>query len=219
MRRPVSRAARPAAVLAAAAMLAVPVLAGCAIGPSDRPPVAVRNAPLPPTPSSTTPARPAPLPELVPPGPGTITFSDCTDQTVNQLGDLAARDDLTYECGSLGVAASPDEPARQGIAVVQLAVLRVGTGLPLFVIGDAAGEPGRLLAARLANQVPPELLDTFALVGVDRRGTGGSEPVRCVPDTTRERLVNIDPAAAEPLADVLDAAGAAYHRCVQEIEE
>jgi len=208
------------ALPAAAIAVAVAVLAGCAVGPSERPAVAVRDAPLPPAPRPTPTASAVPLPGLEPSGTDTIDFVDCTGATRQRLGAAATRE-LRYECGSVTVDLNPDEPRRRaGIGDIHL--LRTGTGpVPLMIVGDVGGEPGSLLAARLANQVPPELLSSFSLVGVDRRGTGGSEPVRCVPGDVRERLIAIDPGGVLPAAaqDVLDAANEATRTCVQQIED
>jgi pimeloyl-ACP methyl ester carboxylesterase len=210
-----------AALLMSLVLVGAAALSGCAVGPSDRPAVAVRDAPLPPGPPPTTAATatPVPLPPLNPPGSSDIPFSDCTAQTLRRLGTAATRSGLTYECGTTTVPLSPDEPRARRLGVIELAVLRVGTGVPLLVVGDVAGEPGRLLAARLANQLPAEMLNTFALIGVDRRGTGGSDPVRCIPDEVREQLVGIDPGAERAAQATLDAANEANQQCVQDIDE
>jgi len=216
----VRRRERCAALLASLAL----VLGGgtaCAVGPSDRPAVAVRDAPLPPAPRPTPTASAVPLPELEPSGPDSIDFGDCTTQTRQRLGAAATRDDLRYECGSITVDLNPDEPRRRA-GIADIHVLRTGTGpVPLVVVGDVAGEPGSMLAARLANQVPPELLTSFRLVGMDRRGTGESEAVRCVPGDVRERLIAIDPGAPQPAGAqaILDAANEATRTCVQQIED
>jgi pimeloyl-ACP methyl ester carboxylesterase len=208
---------RYAALLGALAML----LGGCAVGPSDRPAVAVRDAPLPPAPPPGPTAIAVPLPPLEPSDPDTIDFDDCTPRIQLRLGAAATRPELRYECGEITVDLNPDEPRRRA-GIADIHVLRTGTGpVSLVVIGDVAGEPGSLLAARLANQAPPELLTTFTLVGMDRRGTGASEPIRCVPGEVRERLISIDPGAPQPagVQAVLDAANEATRTCVQQIEE
>lgn len=213
-----SPAARTALLAAGLVVGLAAALTGCAVGPSDRPAVAVRDAPLPPGPPASTAPGPVPLPQLVPPGTTDIAFADCTAQTQRRLGAAASRANLSYECGSLRVPLHPDQPrGRRLDGALDLALLRVGTGVPLVIVGDVAGEPGRLLAARLANQLPPEMLQTFALIGVDRRGTGGSEGIRCVPADVRERLLAIDPAAADPGQWVLDAANEANQQCVQDL--
>jgi pimeloyl-ACP methyl ester carboxylesterase len=214
----VPRLQRWASLFGSAAML----LAGCAIGPSDRPAVAVRDAPVPPAPATTQAPTPVPLPPLEPAQPNAIDYpSDCTADTVRRLGAAAVRTQLRYECGKVAVERNPDEPRRRA-GTTSVLVLRTGNGkVPLVVVGDVAGEPGTLLAARLANRVPPELLDTFSLIGVDRRGTGWSEPVDCVPLSVRQKLISIDPGAPQPAGAqaVLDAANDATRTCVQQIED
>jgi pimeloyl-ACP methyl ester carboxylesterase len=197
------------------------VLTGCAVGPSDRPAVAVRDAPLPPAPRTSGSATPVPLPPLNPSGTDTIDFGDCTSQTVDRLGGAATNPELRYECGVITVELNPDEPRRRA-GTASIGVLRTGTGpVPLFVVGDVNGDPGSTLAARLANEVPPQLLTAFTLVGMDRRGTGSSEPISCIPGESRERLIDIDPGAPQPAGGmaVLDAANDATRTCVQQIEE
>ena len=196
-------------------------LGGCAIGPSDRPAVAVRDAPLPPAPQTSGAPSTVPLPPLEPGEETGVDFSDCSADTRAAIGTAAQQPDLRYECGSITVALNPDEPRRRA-GTTDIHLLRAGTGpVPLVVVGDVAGEPGSLLAARLANQVPPALLTSFTLVGMDRRGTGASEPVSCVPDAAREGLIAIDPGATQPEGGraVLDAANDAVRTCVQQIEQ
>jgi pimeloyl-ACP methyl ester carboxylesterase len=214
----VFRALRCAALLASLAVLAGGT--ACTVGPSHRPAVAVRDAPRPPAPGRPAPTASAvPLPELEPSRPDSIGFDDCTTATLGRLGPAATREDLRYECGTITVDRNPDEPRRRA-GNAEIHVLRTGSGpVPLVIVGDVAGEPGSLLAARLANQVPVELLRSFKLVGVDRRGTGESEAIHCVPGDVRERLIAIDPGAPAGWQAILDAANDATRTCVQQIED
>lgn len=66
------------------------------------------------------------------------------------------------------------------------------------------GEPGTIKAARMAASLPPEFLTRFSLIGVDRRGSGSSEPVRGIQENIRLDIINADP-AAEDLEDLLAA--------------
>ena len=96
---------------AVAALAALGLLAGgCAVGPSDRPAVAVRDAPLPPPPATTGEQPPAALPPLEPAERGSIDFGDCTGEVVAALGAAATRPDLAYECGSIAVELNPELP-------------------------------------------------------------------------------------------------------------
>ncbi|MFD1046130.1 alpha/beta fold hydrolase [Kibdelosporangium lantanae] len=64
---------------------------------------------------------------------------------------------------------------------------------------------------------PPDFLQRFFVVGMDRRGSGGSEPVRCVPDEIRTEMVSIDPAAPN-VEDLLDSVREAGQQCVVTLE-
>jgi pimeloyl-ACP methyl ester carboxylesterase len=98
---------------------------------------------------------------------------------------------------------SPDLPNR-GLA--RISVLKVGSGpIPLVVVNDIDGDPGTLFAARLAALAPPALLQKFSLIGVDRRGTGQSMPVTCVPAGVRQDLLDQDPASDDVDAILQDA--------------
>ena len=214
------RVERCAAVLAALAAVLAP-LAGCAVGPSDRPAVAVRDAPLPPALQTSAPPTSVPLPPLEPSRGDTIDFRDCTSRTERRLRAVGVSSGLRYECGEITVELNPDEPRRRA-GIVDIHVLRTGTGpVPLVVVGDVNGEPGSMLAARLANQLPPEFLAPFSLVGMDRRGTGASATISCIPGEVRQRLIAIDPGATQPegAQSVLEAANEATRTCVQQIED
>jgi pimeloyl-ACP methyl ester carboxylesterase len=102
--------------------------------------------------------------------------------------------------------------------LIKIALLKVGNGpIPLTVVNDIGQEPGTLYAARLAAQLPPELLQRFSLIGVDRRGSGLSDPISCVPDNVRRDLLGHDP--DDPSADaLLRAAGEAGQECAIELK-
>ncbi|MEU6645467.1 alpha/beta hydrolase [Saccharomonospora sp. NPDC046836] len=196
-----------------AALVPVLLLAGCTAGPSTRPPVVENDGPPPPAPSSTS--RQVPLPDLAAPGASGIDWSDCTSQTRQRLG-RGAGDRLSFSCAR--ITSTLDAPDTPGYGITRLAVLKVGAGpIPLTVVNDVEGEPGTLYAARLASTLPPELLRTFSLIGVDRRGTGDSDPVQCIPDDVRDALFGHDPARGTE--DVLDAARTAGQQCAINLED
>ncbi|GAA3352908.1 alpha/beta hydrolase [Saccharopolyspora gregorii] len=90
---------------------------------------------------------------------------------------------------------SPEAPAE---GTTRAALLSTGTGgVPLVVLGDVHGEPGTSVAARLALKLPPEVLRTFRIIGMDRRGTGQSDPADCMPPTQRENIIGFDPQATD----------------------
>lgn len=181
-----------AVVLAGLAVLA----AGCTVGPSERPPVAVRGENVPAAPTPVAPPTPAPLtlPEPSVQRP-TIPFTECTEEILALLPtSLPAGRALQVDCGQLAVPADHEQPGRGRVA---LDVLRVsGQGAspdrpPLVVVGDTAGEASALAAVELATQVDPKVLDRYVLVGLDRRGTG-ADLLDCAPLSSRSALLDAD---------------------------
>jgi pimeloyl-ACP methyl ester carboxylesterase len=208
----VGRSTRTA--LAALGCLAA-LLAGCTVGPSQRPPIPVRD-------QLTAPAAPD---TTVPPAmPGlrnlatSLVFRDCTADTIATL-DAAVPPDRTLSvgCSSIIVPSDPDRPLQGG---VRLGVVRVDLAggpanrPPLLVLGDSAGAASADRAVQLATRVDPELLTTFTLIGLDRRGTGQNR-LDCATPETRATLVDADPAASsEPiLAALLENARAVVQAC------
>jgi pimeloyl-ACP methyl ester carboxylesterase len=188
--------------------------AGCTVGPSSRPGLIVAGSAA----SGAGVARPTPaagLPPLDPTAPGAINWSDCTDDTRQRLGTLAPSTSMPYQCAQLAAPLDPAGGPDQGAVRIQL--LKVGTGAaPLLVVNDLDGLPGTLYAARLASQLPPEVLQRFSLIGMDRRGTGASDGVRCVPQSDRSALLGYDPANTD-LSDLLAAGTDASDQCVLDL--
>ncbi len=175
------------------------VLAGCSVGPSQRPPVAVRGEQLPAPPPST----PAPRSPNVLPVPEPLDlaaqFADCTADTVAALAvqgtTVAAGRDLRFGCGEVDVATDPDQPGlgRTRLGLVRAAVADAPDDRPaLLVVGDSGTDPSARHAARLATEVSPAVLARYQLVGLDRRGTG-ADALDCAPPAARAALVDADP--------------------------
>ena len=100
-----------AVVLAGLAVLA----AGCTVGPSQRPPVAVRGESMPaPPPAAAQPPPPPPtLPEPSARRP-TIPFYECTDDVLATLpAPLPAGRTLQIDCGEIAVPADHEQPGRE----------------------------------------------------------------------------------------------------------
>jgi pimeloyl-ACP methyl ester carboxylesterase len=180
-----------AVVLAGLAMLA----AGCTVGPSERPPVAVRGESMPaPPPTSTEMPAPEALPEPDPRRP-TIPFFDCTDDTLASLpAPLPPGRPLQIDCGEIAVPTDHEQPGR---GRTTLDVLSVGTPgapedlPPLVVLGDTGGESSALAALQLAARVQPAILQRFVLVGLDRRGSG-ADLLDCAPLAARTSMMDAD---------------------------
>ncbi|WP_346054200.1 MULTISPECIES: alpha/beta hydrolase [Amycolatopsis] len=195
------------------AVLVPGLVAGCTAGPSQRPAVVENDEPAASSPVSTTQA--VPLPPLTDPQAPSIDWADCDAQVRARLEPPAVPASLRFSCGEVqSVLDAPDLPGR---VQTRIAVLKAGDGpIPLVVLNDIDGESGTLYAAHLAALVPPALLQRFSLVGVDRRGTGESDPVGCVPSDVRGALLSQDPAGGE-LDTVLDAARRAGQQCAIEL--
>lgn len=199
-------------------MMLLTLLGGCTAGPSDRPAVAVREADLRPHRPPQIPPSSPPLPPAGEYLPNSLPWrGDCAGTIGTALGLVSPR---RVECSELRVDATRARPTFGNS--LKLDLTRVGDGpAPLVVLGEASGEPGTVRAARLAQQLPPALLDRFTLIGLARRGTGTSEPLDCIPKTTRNQIVGIDPdpAQAAALDSLLDITRAAIQTCVQDLGE
>lgn len=201
-RRVVHRAWPLVAVLA--------LLTACTVGPSTRPSLVVAGT------APTTTAAPTSSAVAVPPlehgAGGAIPWSNCDTSTRQRLGTATVPASLTFDCARIGVplnsASSP------GVGEVRLQLLKVGSGqTPLLVVNDLDGLPGTLYTAELAAQLPPQFLSTFSLIGVDQRGTGGSEGVHCVPESDRQQIIGYDPTNTD-LTGLLDASLDASQQCI-----
>ncbi|GAA1291066.1 alpha/beta fold hydrolase [Saccharothrix xinjiangensis] len=196
-------------------LVGLTALAACSAGPSTRPVIAVRGDGGQ-TSQAVVPDGPREVPPLANYDREAQAWSPCTDSTRDRMGGTAPAGGQEYECARLTVRL--DLPSRPGRGSLTMALLRVGTGgSPLVVVGDAEGEPGTLKAARLAAALPAQVLSTYTLIGVDRRGTGRSDGVQCVPDSSREAIVEADP--GEPGSeDLQDALTRASQECVIDLE-
>ncbi|MDQ3763070.1 MAG: alpha/beta hydrolase [Actinomycetota bacterium] len=216
----------PARILRGLGGLGVPVMlfalltaliAGCTAGPSDRPAVAVREPNMPPQgPPQVAPSSP-PLPPTGEYDRDSLPWRDCTSAIATALDMASPR---RVECTELRVDATVARPMFGNS--LKLDLTRIGGGpAPLVVLGEASGEPGTVRAARLAEQLPPDVLSRFTLIGLARRGTGPSEPLDCIPRTTRNEIVGFDPGAGEAgrLDWLLDTTRAAIQTCVQDLGE
>jgi pimeloyl-ACP methyl ester carboxylesterase len=207
VRRVVARARPPALGVAAVALA---LLAGCTVGPSQRPGLVVAgNAPA--TAAPTTTSAPM-LPGLDRSAGSQIGWSDCTTTTRQRLGTATVPAGLRFQCAR--VLTALDSPSAPGAGYTRIELLKVGSGAtPLVIVNDLDGLPGTLYAAELAALLPSQFLRTFSLIGVDRRGTGASDPVHCVPEDDRAQIVGYDPTDSD-LGGLLDASRDASQQCI-----
>ncbi|WP_245786522.1 alpha/beta hydrolase [Lentzea albida] len=200
---------------AALALVAVSVLTACSAGPSNRPVIAVRGEENQPVDQSAL-AGPQPVPPLGEYKTDSLQWSQCDEQMKDRFGADAPQGDLRYECARMTAVLDP--PGRPGRGQLGIALTRVGTGKSaLVVVNDPGGEPGTLKAARLAAALPKDVLSTYTIIGMDRRGTGRSDGMSCVPPATRALLMEYDPAETEQ-SNLVVAAGEASQECVLDLE-
>lgn len=205
-RRPApGRAGRPARRTAGltglVVLLAAALLAGCAVGPSQRPPVAVRGELLPTTPPPAAvapPSDPDLLPGTEPLRAGPV-FDDCTTEVLAALAaagtPVPAGRELEVGCGRLTVPADRNRP---DLGPARLGLTRVTTpgaaaDLPvLVVLGDTGVDGSARAAATLATRLPDEVLQRYQVIGMDRRGTG-EDLLDCAPADARAALLDAAP--------------------------
>ncbi|HEX3779641.1 MAG TPA: alpha/beta hydrolase [Pseudonocardiaceae bacterium] len=194
--------------------LAPLLVAACTVGPSATPSLVVAGSP-PPKPSSAGATGPVPLPGLERPGANQLLWSDCGDETRQRLGTPAPPANLTFQCTRL---VGPEDPTdEEDGGGLRISLLKVGSGpTPLLVVNDLDGLPGTLYAARLAATLPAQFLSTFSLIGMDRRGSAGSDGVHCVPQADRNAMLEADPADTN-LTALLTATTDASQQCVLQL--
>lgn len=183
------------------------LLASCTAGPSARPEIVVNDAPEVSEKPEEQPAEVPPLEEM----PADLGWGNCSEEVEDRLAEQRPPAWLRIECDQFnGVLDSPYAPGR-GVTPIQ--VLRAGHGpVPVVVVNDVGGLPGTYYAARLAATLPREFFDEFSLVGMDRRGTGNSAAVNCLPPEIRSELVEADPADL-PIDQWLESAQTAGQQC------
>ncbi|MDL5156606.1 alpha/beta hydrolase [Actinomycetospora termitidis] len=211
-------------------MLVVLLLAGCAVGPSRRPPVATINSDEPPAPTSSAPTAPPPPPSLLPPLVATspqLDFTECTAGQLTRLGGAAALGgrDLRLGCATVPVGGGYGTGSTTGAAEVEVTRVTLGPApalpsVPIAVLGDPGRRSGTEQAVRLAARAPADLLAGRTLYGVDVRGAA-SGGVDCITPSTRAAIDDADPTAADPtaLAPLAAAAATAARTCSQLLED
>jgi pimeloyl-ACP methyl ester carboxylesterase len=204
-----------ATVLAVVAVL----VSACTVGPSQRPPVAVRGETGPPAAAAAGPpgTRAPAVPEPEPQRPS-MSFFDCTAEVLATAPvPVPAGRALRADCGELVV---PIDPAAPGSGRTLVGVLRVGLAdappdrPPLLVVGDSATDPTAAHAVTRAAQLPDEVLARYTLVGIDRRGFG-LDRLDCAPAPAQAAIVDADPAglALAGLDALLEQARAIAQEC------
>jgi len=165
------------------------LLAGCTVGPSTRPPLATSGAAGPVVATTTSSSMP-----LGPGGPGRtadpVTWGSCPGD-IDPV-DPATRVQYRLQCAEVDVPKvyTDATAGRLSVAVVRISGPRTPADAPpLFVVRGAPGENGTDRPASVAGSVSPQLLDHFAVLVVDLRGTGGSVAVDCVSGQNSRELL------------------------------
>jgi len=192
---------RAVALLAAGLTL----LAGCTVGPSQRPPLATFG-----TAPTTVGSAPGSTTPLGPGGPGQqadpIRWESCPDvDSTDTVTGLR----FEVDCGSVVVdRTSPNSFGDPSVEVARARAAGVPEDAPaLVVVRGQPGENGRSRVAAVAAGLSPAVRDHFAVITVDLVGTGISGPIDCLSgyDTRALMTLGIDPTdsgAATALAEL-----------------
>ena len=192
----------PAAV---ATLAALTLLAGCTLGPSQRPPLAtfgtVGATGTSPT-SSPTPVGPGGTGQLADP----IRWESCGD-----VDSVDAATGLSFEvdCGSVVVdRSSPNSFGDPAVEVARARAPGVADDAPaVVVLRGEPGQNGRSQVASVAAGLSPAIRDHFAVITVDLVGTGQSGAVDCLSGYDTRALMTLgvdptDPSSATALAEL-----------------
>lgn len=177
-----------------AALVALGVLAGCTLGPSQRPELATYGPGAAATVTTTAPASSA----TGPGGPGQradpIRWEGCpdvadSDPTTGQQFDVDCATVVT-EGSAVGSA------GRRSIEVARARASGVAQDAPVLVVLDGApGQHGRADVAAVAAGLSPAVRQHFAVVTVDLAGSGEADPIDCI---SRSDLGSLATLGADP---------------------
>lgn len=180
------------------------VLAGCTVGPSQRPPLATFGSAAPGVTGTTA----SSTPPLGPGGPGQqadpIRWAACGD-----VDSVAGGVRFEVDCASVFVTRTSGSAfGDQAIRVARARATGVAPDAPVVVVIDGEpGQNGRARVAAVAAGLSPAVRDHFAVITVDLAGTGQSGPVDCLSRSDAAALTSLgidptEPAAAAALADL-----------------
>ncbi|GGK40820.1 alpha/beta fold hydrolase [Nocardia camponoti] len=177
------RLTRAAATAATLSMLAA-IVAGCGVGPSDRPAVAVER---PGSGGAVQPGPDAPTNAKAEKPKTDLAWRDCTTTTLNSLDLGAPPAGLVLECADF---ATPIDAAGSVIGTFHAAAMRARlpqtpVDAPPLVLTSGADRSSGSTLAGLAIGRNTALLAAQPVVAVDRRGIGASQPIDCIPAQLR----------------------------------
>ena len=201
-----SGARRIGALAAGLTALTMVLLAGCTLGPSQRPALATYGPGPAATVTTTAPASGT----VGPGGPGQqadpIRWQSCadvadTDPTTGQQFDVDCATVVT-EGSAVGSA------GRRSIEVARARAAGVADDAPVLVVLDGSpGQHGRSDVAAVAAGLSPAVRQHFAVVTVDLAGSGDADPIDCISRTDLGALATLgadptQPEGAKALAEV-----------------
>lgn len=198
--RPVIRALALTAAVSA-------TLAGCSLGPSDRPGFAFeeQSAGSAGTDSTTTP-EPPPEPDVP---IVDLSYVDCTDMLITQWALPEPPAGVLLECASYQAPMDPTDPSlptEVSVGVVRASTSATPDDAPPILYTSGADRPSTAAVAELATQPNNPLLAEHPVIGVDRRGTGSSFPLLCSSPSDQRTLTTLGQFAG---GDAIDAVAAA----------
>lgn len=166
------------------------LLAACGAGPSDRPGIAEAH----PHGAGAAPSTaPTAAPSVTPETPKTdLNWHDCGAATFNLLGLGAPPAGLIFDCAGYS---TPIDVGGTVLGTFQNTVTRARlpqtpTGAAPLVLTSGADRSSTATLAGLAAGPAAAVLAAHPIVAVDRRGTGSSQPISCMPDDTRRGLAD-----------------------------
>lgn len=202
-----ARATRRRGTVAAVTLMvaAVTLLAGCTLGPSQRPELATYG-----TGRTTVTTAPTQGSVVGPGGPGQraqpIRWERCASVADT---DPATGQEFDVDCASVITDGSAvGGSGRRGIEVARARAAGVAQDAPVLLVLDGSpGQHGRSAVAAVAAGLSPAVRQHFAVVTVDLVGTGASDPIDCVTGYDMGSVTSLgadpaDPDSAQALADV-----------------
>ncbi|MBO0853333.1 MAG: alpha/beta hydrolase [Nocardia sp.] len=173
-----------------ASSLTVLLTTGCGAGPSQRPGVAVEHPHA--GPGAVTTSTPPPPPPQAQKPKHDLAWHDCAAPTFGRLGFGAPPPGVIFECADF---TAPIDTAGTVMGSFRTAAVRARTAqtppdaAPL-VVTSGSDRSSTATVAGLAAGPGAAILGTRPLVGVDRRGTGDSQPIDCLPPEVRRGLAD-----------------------------
>ena len=174
------------------------LLAGCTLGPSQRPALATSGTGEPAPPGTATSG-----PVIGPGGPGQQTdpvrWFACND--VDPV-DPSTRMTFTVECASVLVASKgTDGSDNQVVEIARARAAGVPQDAPdLVVLSGEPGQNGRSRVASVAAGLSPALRQRVAVLTVDLPGTGQSAAIDCVSGSDARAIVSLGADPTQPTA-------------------